>query len=155
MKTLVIIPCGSSKVWDRYPLRGPVPAHSVYVSGLFKLGRQYAETFGDVWMILSAKYGFISPDFSIPGPYEVSFKHPASGPISIAELRRQAGEIKVQRVIGLGGREYREAISAAFATIEVNFPFAGLSLGHTMHAIKKALHDHHHSTATSKVGFWL
>jgi hypothetical protein len=35
----------------------------------FNLKKQDAERFADHWVILSAKYGFIDPDFSIPGSY--------------------------------------------------------------------------------------
>ena len=38
----------------------------------FTTNRAYAEKFGSRWVILSAKYGFIRPDFQIPGPYNVS-----------------------------------------------------------------------------------
>src|SRR5439155_5061255 len=47
-----------------------------YVNPYFKDNRRYAETFSDVWLILSAKYGFLKPSFVIPGAYEVTFKRP-------------------------------------------------------------------------------
>jgi hypothetical protein len=40
----------------------------------FRLNHQYAERFGDVWVVLSADYGLIPPDLSIPDLYGVSFK---------------------------------------------------------------------------------
>ena len=43
----------------------------------------------DRWVILSAKYGFIDPDFLIPGPYNVTFKRRATGPIDAETLRTQ------------------------------------------------------------------
>jgi hypothetical protein len=39
---------------------------------------QYAERFGDGWMALSAKYGFIAPDFIIAELFEVPFKRGTS-----------------------------------------------------------------------------
>jgi hypothetical protein len=66
MSRLVVVPCGKSKVWDREPHRGPTPAREAYVGNLFKVGRRYAEAFSDEWVILSAKYGLIQPDFVIP-----------------------------------------------------------------------------------------
>lgn len=80
---LVVIPCGRSKVWDRHPDSGPVPAAEAYTGAPFALNRRYAERFGNAWVILSAKYGFVAPTFLIIGPYEVSFKHPASYPIAM------------------------------------------------------------------------
>jgi hypothetical protein len=75
---LVIIPCGQSKVWDDQPERGPVKARDAYTGPPFKVNRDYAEAFASRWVILSAKYGFISPDFLIPGPYNVTFKKHAT-----------------------------------------------------------------------------
>jgi hypothetical protein len=45
------------------------------------------------------------------------------------------------RVLGLGGKEYRAAISQAFAgpSAEVEFPFAGLSLFQMMSQTKRAV----------------
>src|SRR4051794_17641224 len=74
---LIIVPCGRSKVWDRSPDLGPTAAQDAYVGGPFKLNRAYAERFGQRWVILSAKYGFIDPAFVIPGPYDTTFLKPA------------------------------------------------------------------------------
>jgi hypothetical protein len=80
---LVAVPCRLCKIWDREPERGSVAATVAYTLRPFRLNRQYAERFGDAWVVLSAKYGFIAPDFMIPGPDEVSFKYPARNPISV------------------------------------------------------------------------
>ncbi|HUG14566.1 MAG TPA: hypothetical protein VMM78_06045, partial [Thermomicrobiales bacterium] len=74
MSTLVVVPCGSAKVWDRYPNAGPTAAQDVYTGSPFVLNRHYAEQFGDSWVILSAKYGFVAPQFVIREPYNVTFK---------------------------------------------------------------------------------
>lgn len=136
--TLVIVPCGRSKIWDKQPHQGPTPAAGAYTSGIFRRNCQYAERFSDAWVILSAKYGFMEPAFEIPGWYNVSFKHPSTRPISYQTLRQQAEEAGLDRypvVVGLGGRVYREAVTAAFASSHgrLVFPFAGLQLGHMMH----------------------
>ena len=83
--------------------------------------------------MLSAKYGFISPEFMIPGPYEVSLKHPATGPISVDRLHDQIREQNLAHypvIAGLGGKDYRAAVEAAFTDLPVSLvcPFAGLSL---------------------------
>jgi hypothetical protein len=86
VSTLVIVPCGRSKVWDREPNRGPAAAADAYTGTPFRLNLQYAERFGDAWVVLSGKYGFIAPNFMITEPYEVSFKYPATSPIAIDRL---------------------------------------------------------------------
>jgi len=143
---LVIVPCGQAKVWDREPARGPVAAKDAYTGAPFKVNRQYAERFGRPWVILSAKYGFILPEFPIPGPYNVTFKRAATHPVEIGELRRQVRVLGLDRcaqVIGLGGIEYRRAIEQAFAgtTVSLYFPFAGRPIGLMMQATKRAVAD--------------
>jgi hypothetical protein len=63
---LVIVPCGQRKVWDDDPQQGKVPAREAYTGAPFKVNRPYAERRGDRRVILSAKYGFIPPDFELP-----------------------------------------------------------------------------------------
>ena len=94
-------------------------------------------------MVLSAKYGFLLPTDIVPGPYEVTFKLPATNPIGFDVLRKQVRKKGLDRypeVVGLGFKDYREAIKAAFAGTSVtpHFPFAGLSLFETMAATKRA-----------------
>lgn len=144
MSTLVIVPCGRSKIWDRAPQHGGVPAGEAYTGAPFKVNRAYAERFADSWVILSAKYGFVRPDFVIPGPYDVTFKHPGADPINGSSLRRQVEGLGLDRfahVIGLGGKEYRAIIGDAFSdtSAELHFPFAGLPIGRAMSATKSAI----------------
>jgi hypothetical protein len=108
------------------------------------VNRTYAERFGDAWVILSAKYGFIAPDFIITGPYEVTFKRPATGPVELEVLSRQIESLRLDQfaqVIGLGGKEYRAMLTRAFAgaPVELVFPFAGLPIGRAMQATNRAI----------------
>lgn len=140
----MIVPCGNSKIWYREPDRGHVQAIDAYTGTPFKLNRRYAERFGDDWVILSAKYGFISPSYAIPGPYEVTFNRKSTNPISRDQLRQQVEDQRLYRfslIVGLGGKAYREAISAAFRDSEIKlvFPFAGLPIGRMLQATKRAL----------------
>jgi cytoplasmic iron level regulating protein YaaA (DUF328/UPF0246 family) len=141
---LVIVPCGSAKIWGQNPHAGPTEAYYAYKGPPFKINRAYAERFADRWMILSAKYGFIRPNFVIPEPYEVTFKKKSTNPVSISTLKRQVAEQRLATfkvVVGLGGKEYRQAIDAAFedtGAITV-FPFAGLPIGKMMKALKYAI----------------
>ena len=78
--TLVIIACGAKKIWDNNPDAGSTSAKDACTGAPFRVNRRYAETFGDRWVILSAKYGFIDPDFIIPENYNVTFKKPKDKP---------------------------------------------------------------------------
>ena len=94
--------------------------------------------------MLSAKYGFIAPDFIIPGPYEVTFKRRATGPISMDRLREQVHEQQLGRfrtIVGLGGKEYCAAVETAFADQPVRFafPFTGLVYGKMVQATNRAV----------------
>jgi hypothetical protein len=125
---------------------GAVRADTAYTGTPFVVNREYARHVGDAWMILSAKYGFIAPDFLIPEPYEVTFNKRQTGPISVEALRQQVVEQNLgrfQRVVGLGGAEYRKALEGAFAgtAVVLDFPFAGLPLGYALQATKRALQE--------------
>ncbi len=141
---LVVVPCGRGKVWDTEPGRGPTAARDAYTGAPFRVNRAYAERFAERWVILSAKYGLIDPDFLLPGSYDVTFKEPSTDPITPAAVRAQVGTQGLDRfrtVIGLGGKEYRAIVQAAFghASTVVRFPFTGLSIGKAMQAIKAAI----------------
>ncbi len=143
-QTLIIVPCGSAKIWDKDPGRGCTPAREAYTGPPFTVNVRYAERFATQWRILSAKYGFIAPEFEICSSYNTTFKKKSSHPIGVDALHVQ---IRAQQLyefdtcIGLGGKEYRAVLDAAFApwSIQVIFPFAGLRLGDGMSAINDAL----------------
>ena len=130
MSTLVIIPCGKAKVWDKNPALGAVAAKDAYNGTPFRTNLAYAEATGNRWMILSAKYGFIEPDFSVPETYNVKFGKRATKPISVEELRIQADAIGLTsyaRVVVLGGIDYRTVVQQTFLATgtEVECPFEG------------------------------
>lgn len=141
---LVIVPCGQKKVWDGSPSVGPTEARDAYTGPPFGINRAFAERFGELWVVLSAKYGFIEPTFLIPAPYNTTFKRRATDPITIEQLRRQVQENDLAQfttVIGLGGKEYRKAVELAFAGLPTRlyFPFSGLPIGKAMQATKSAI----------------
>jgi hypothetical protein len=141
---LVIVPCGLSKVWGKNPQAGPTAASLAYTGPPFRLNKQYAERYGDRWVILSAKYGFIPPDFIVPGPYNVTFKRKSTNPVALEVLTEQVrgmGLNGFEVVIGLGGKEYRSVIEQAFTSsgAKLRFPFAGLDIMKMMQATKIAL----------------
>jgi hypothetical protein len=109
----------------------------------FGVNRAHAEQAGGAWLALSAKYGFLRPDDLVPGPYDVTFKRKSSNPINVSPLRDQVAQMGLDRsdaVVGLGGKDCRDAVAAAFVgtTLKVTFPFAGPPIGPAMRAIKAA-----------------
>ena len=93
-KTLLIIPCTSEKVWQIDPTAHDfVPARYAYRGKRFYNFRLWAEENqiekkGFIWIILSAKYGFIEPWAPI-GRYEVSLSDPRGFSISADTLKNQ------------------------------------------------------------------
>lgn len=143
-KILVIIPCGKGKIWKKNPNQGSTHARDAYIGSPFKVNKEYAEHFADYWVILSAEYGFIPPDFIIPESYDTTFKDMSTNPVSVLVLQQQIQEQYLDRfdtIIGLGGIEYRKMIELAFTQFskKVHFPFAGLPVGVGMKAIKNSI----------------
>jgi len=144
LATLVVVSCGKTKIWDLNPAARPTKARNAYVGGPFKVNKEYAERFADRWVILSAKYGFIDPDFVIPENYDVTFKDPGPNPISIDRLREQAREkglCEFDKVIVLGGMIYFEVCKKAFEgfNVKIYAPTVGLPLGKAMQKVREAI----------------
>lgn len=143
-KVLVIVPCGKRKVWDKHPTIGAVRAKDAYISPYFKLCKEYAEHFSDGWIILSAKYGFIKPDFIIRRNYDITFKQADGRSILDTELREQVENLKLNRyttVIVLGGNAYYKRIRKAFGdkNVKIKNPLEGLGIGRRQQKLKTAL----------------
>ena len=119
-RPLVIISCSARKIWDKYRSAGPSPAKDAYSSSIFSVSREYAEKLGEKWLVLSAKYGFIEPDFLIPGNYDVRMGDPGS--ISPSELVAQVkdkGLARFKEVDVLGSIDYFYAVRTAFRDTNV------------------------------------
>jgi len=143
---LVIIGCGKSKVWDKNPSAGQQKASDAYTGPYFGTNKRFAESRGCDWMILSAKYGFIRPDFVIPGNYNVTFAKPSPHPISVQELKRKVEEQGLSRydeITVLGGSDYVDRVRESFAHThaKIEAPFAGYGMGQQMHVINEKLHE--------------
>lgn len=145
MGELVVVSCGAKKIWDKEPGEGPTKAMNAYQGPFFKLNREYAEVFSDRWVILSAKYGFIDPDFVIKENYNVTFKSPSSRPVDIKHLRKQVhkkGLDSFDKVFVLGGSEYANLVELAFTDRHVDIikPFQHLKgIGYMMGEVRNAL----------------
>jgi len=142
MRTLVVVPCGKAKIWKNNPYAGPTKARDAYTGSPFKVNREYAERFADKWVILSAKHGFIEPDFVIPEDYNVTFGDQSPYPISIESLREQARRMEgFEYVVALGSNEYAERVKSTFqgTGMEALTPTAGLQIGKAMGKVKDAI----------------
>ena len=143
MAILVIVPCGKSKIWDKKPDVSNVKARDVYTGAPFKVNREYAESFGVDWVILSAKYGFLEPDQVIPENYNVTFNDPSTNPISHKELKKQVERSysDYTYIITLGGKTYSEIVSQLFIDekTSVYSPAAGLPIGKAMATVNNAV----------------
>lgn len=140
LKILIVVPCGSSKIWSKFPKSKATRADEVYIGPPFKVNRAFGHKFADRWVILSAKYGFIEPDFVIPENYDVSFNAPATNPITISKLKAQAKEKDLENydvVIALGGKNYTEIVKEVFRhRAKVFAPTEGLPIGKAMKLVK-------------------
>jgi hypothetical protein len=129
MTTLCIVPCGKRKIWNISPDAGPQPARNVYIGPFATRCRMYAERFyGDSWVILSVKHGFLFPDDIVPGPYETTFNRAATHPISPADLARLAKEQGIDRyssLVVLGGKQYISMVMNAVPEIPLSAPLEG------------------------------
>jgi hypothetical protein len=117
---LVIVSCGEQKIWKRFPDAGPTFARDAYASSPFTKSRRYAEHFGEHWLILSAKYGFIEPEFIIPADYNRSFYD--ADAISATTLREQVAAKQLARfeTVGvLGSDMYWRQVERAFDGTDV------------------------------------
>jgi hypothetical protein len=141
---LVVLPCGKAKVWDRNPEAGPTPPKTACTGAPFGVNRRFSECFASRWVILSAKYGFIHPDFIIPAPYDLSFKKKDPRLVAGAALRGQVVTLRLaafRDAIILGGTEYRDVALAAFAGCQtrLRFPFSGEPVGRSIAATKRVV----------------
>ncbi|MFW6047375.1 MAG: DUF6884 domain-containing protein [Candidatus Woesearchaeota archaeon] len=130
MKTLCIVPCGKKKIWDKEPKTGSRKAESVYIGIFAKKCKYYAKKFYPFsWCIISAKYGFLSSDDFVPGPYNVSFNDKTTNPISVDELKTQVEEKELNNfdeLVVLGGKKYINIIKKVFPDKKNNKSFKRL-----------------------------
>lgn len=146
MKTLCIIPCGSSKIWDKYPGAGPTKAKEVYTGSFHKKCREYAQLFHTHWVILSAKYGYLFPNDIVPGNYNVTFNKKDTCPVDICFLRQQVrgkGLDRFERIIVLAGKNYEVIIVKSFSDDrEFLYPLRGCKgMGYMMQRMDRAIKD--------------
>lgn len=145
MDYYVYIPCGSKKIWDKYPDAGENLAKDVYIGPFSSKCREYALKFyPDSWCILSAKYGFIFPDEIIEGPYDVCFMDKKSNPIGIRKLKKQRQDKNLNQydnLVVLGGKYYTKMIKEVFNDITIENPLSNCKgIGYMMQRLNKLIY---------------
>jgi hypothetical protein len=108
-------------------------AKDLYASEWFFRARGFVERTGSPWFILSAKFGLVSPDQTIP-PYEQTLNTmPRTERQAWAEQVRQQMELALPgggRCVILAGQRYREFLmdylSQRYTT---DVPMRGLGIG--------------------------
>ncbi len=115
---LLIVPCSRRKIWDSNPLQGPTPARDAYTSTYFRLCKSYAESRDLEWVILSAKYGLVLPDYLIESNYDVSFKDSNKHSVPIERVIEQMQTLGISRfktILSFCGRAYNNMLEVSLA----------------------------------------
>ena len=137
---LGIIPCSKEKIWDLEPHRGAVHAKEAYRSAFHRYARCYALEHCEQYIIFSAKYGLMEPEFSIEGPYDITFSRPDDPVISMETLKKQAFLYQhFSSVLVLCPWAYAEKLSQAFEDVPTRliFPLKGVGGFGSMHRFLK------------------
>ena len=128
MARIYLVSCVSQKQ------PSPAPARDLYTSSLFSKASAYADSTGQPWFILSAKYGLVHPD-EVIAPYDLTLNT-----MPVAERRRWANGVLAQlaphlkgigAVTFLAGQRYREFLEAPLRSrgLAVSVPMEGLRIG--------------------------
>jgi hypothetical protein len=119
----------------------PCRAKDLYISSWFHLARQYAESTGSKWFILSARYGLLEPDQMIE-PYEQTLnKMPIDARRAWADRVRDQLDGRLQdirQVVFLAGARYREFLTDQIKErgVQVEIPMEGLTIGRQLQWLK-------------------
>jgi hypothetical protein len=123
-KTVVLVGCGDAK------RDHAAPARDLYTSTFFGLKRNYAETVGDYWYVLSAEHGLVPPN-KVLEPYDTEITG-VDGDEWEARVRGDLPNLSGATVIVLAGRDYIEAggleTTLSLYADDVEYPLAGKGL---------------------------
>jgi len=138
-QTLVVVPCGKQKVWNRRPSAGPTPAERAYTSNYFNLCKKYAQAFSDEWVVLSGKYGILKPRELVKGDYDLRIKPSPRFAATIREQLRRHLRHGINRVVSLCGNDYSRCLENALRDLGVSFhaPLAASRIGRRQATLKR------------------
>lgn len=134
MATVVLISCAKKK------LNHAARAKDLYISHLFKLSWQYAQSLNaDKIFILSAMHHLLDPE-KVIGPYNLTLKEMSKGDrecwaaMVLEELDKQA-DLENDNFIFLAGRDYIDGIEGKIVHKEE--PLKGLPYGKRLLKLKE------------------
>ena len=146
---LYLVSCTSGKCSTR------MPAKFLYTSDWFQKARAYVESTGRPWLILSAKYGLLSPERIIK-PYNKTLNEMSKLELCLwsckvlGDLERHLDGIDL--VVILAGESYREFLESGLHDrgFGVCVPMRGLRFGEQLSWLKKHLSRQDTLTGTSR-----
>lgn len=143
---MMIIPSGKPKIWDKYPELGAQQAKVAYTGTFHRLCKQYAEMREESFLILSPKYGFLTPEDEVPKTYDVRFtyKGVTNDTISLLELQNQWQklEIKQPEIVMLGGKKFKGLLKEIAPSQLFVFPLVGSKgIGDMQQKLKAAIQN--------------
>jgi len=139
-KTLIIVPCGKKKIWDRNPSAGPTLARYAYTSNYFRLCVKYAESFSNKWLIFSGKYGLVDPDQKVD-IYDKRGKASNDLRSKIREQLEPFISTGYSSIVSLCGKKYSKILRDVVELTEIKLytPLEGLKIGFRQKQIKECL----------------
>ncbi|WP_035316981.1 MULTISPECIES: DUF6884 domain-containing protein [Brevibacillus] len=145
-KRLCVTPCGSAKIWRKQPNIGAIQAKDVYIGSFAKACQEYAATFFDDWVILSAKFGFLLPTDFVSGDYNISFNKPNPDVVTIEALKQQIINKRLggyDEIVILGGKKYSDIVTKAFGrNYDYFFPLSNCKgIGYMIQRLKLSIHS--------------
>ncbi len=145
VKKLLVVSCGYKKIFERYPYLENIPARKVYIGSFSRAMIEYGDKFfGDNYVILSAKYGFIYPYEIIPKNYNVTFNDPSTKPVTVEELKQQIKQKQLDKydiIFVMGGERYLNMVTKAFEGKQIidvfeNIDMMGIIISKLINAVK-------------------
>jgi hypothetical protein len=136
MKRIGLISCVSKKLPHK------AKAKDMYISDLFKLSLQYANSLElDAIYILSAKYRLISLDLEIE-PYEktlrrMSARERKQWAAGVLDQLRDVADLTNDTFVFLAGEKYREHLLSEIAKYDV--PLENLRIGEQLERLKNII----------------
>lgn len=132
MSRIIIIPCGSKKIFDKDPSIQNVKAEDLYIGSYHLKCKEFAKYIAE-YCILSAKYGFLFPDDIIIDNYNVTFNDKKTDPIKVSQLKEQLYKFDKYNIIECAcGKKYHDIIEKAFGREIFNYLVGFKGMGYQM-----------------------